>query len=115
MTERDFNRDELDFGSFERSRDLRLVTAAVLNADTGKLLMIAWQNEAAVEQTFVGGEMVFYKRSANNLWLKGETSGNKLFVVKQAVNCENNTIKYYVEPVGPTCHTGAESCWDLND
>ncbi len=114
MTERQLNPKDLDFSSFEKSRNLRLVTAAVVNQDSGKLLMIAWQDEDALERTLEEGQMVFYKRSTNSLWLKGETSGNKLFVVRAAVNCDNNTIKYYVEPVGPTCHTGAESCWDLS-
>lgn len=112
MVEREFDRASLDFGSFEVSRDLRLVTALVVNANTGKTLMVGWQNKEAVDLTFELGRMVFYQRSTNNIWLKGETSGNKLLVVRQAVNCKDNTIKYYAEPMGPTCHTGAESCFD---
>lgn len=113
MAERELRRETLDFGSFERSKDLQLVMALVVENQTGLTRMVACQNREAVELTFELGQMVFYKRSENRLWVKGETSGNRLVVVKQVVNCDNNTIKYYVEPIGPTCHTGGESCFDL--
>lgn len=112
MTEREFRREDLDFGSFERSNDLRLVTALVVNAQNDKPLMIGWQNEETVDLTSETGQMVFYQRSTNNIWLKGETSGNRLIVIRQVINCQNNTIKYYVQPLGPTCHKGGESCFD---
>lgn len=114
MPERQFERESLDFGSFERSNDLRIVAASVFNVRTGKYLMLGYQNEEAVERTLERGEMVFWSRSRNGLWLKGETSNNKLIVVGQAIDCDGDTIKYYVEPLGPVCHTGAESCFDVN-
>jgi len=113
LAERELDQAALDFSSFERSRDLKLVTALVVNANTGKSLMVGWQNAEAVDCTSDLGVMVFYTRSRNKLWVKGEASGNQLVVVRQSVNCENNTIKYYVEPKGPTCHLGTESCFDL--
>ena len=73
--------------------------------------MLAWANRAAVDATLATGRATFYSRSRGALWEKGATSGNHLAVVRVLVDCDEDALVYLVEPAGPTCHTGAPSCF----
>lgn len=73
--------------------------------------MVAWANAAALEATRVTGRATFFSRSRNELWEKGKTSGNAMQVARVLVDCDADTLLYEVDPEGPSCHTGAESCF----
>lgn len=88
-----------------------LLPAVVQNANTGALLMLAWMNEQALERTRQTGLAHFYSRSRQALWKKGETSGNVLHVTELRFDCDSDAILIRAEPAGPTCHTGASSCF----
>ncbi|MFN8518388.1 MAG: bifunctional phosphoribosyl-AMP cyclohydrolase/phosphoribosyl-ATP diphosphatase HisIE [Chloroflexota bacterium] len=90
-----------------------LVAAIAQDARDGRVLMVAWQDAEAVAATRATGELHFHSRSRGRLWKKGETSGNVLRVAAAAVDCDGDALLWTVEPVGPACHTGARSCFDL--
>lgn len=92
--------------------DSGLIPAIVQDFSTREVLMMAWQNLEAVEQTFLTGEAVFYSRSRQEIWRKGATSGNIQKVVSFSVDCDKDTVLILVEPAGPACHTGLTSCFD---
>jgi len=83
---------------------------------TGKVLMQAYANKQAIEKTMKTGYATYFSRSRNQLWVKGETSGNKQKVVKIKVDCDEDSILYLVKDYGVACHTGKESCFyrDIN-
>jgi phosphoribosyl-ATP pyrophosphohydrolase/phosphoribosyl-AMP cyclohydrolase len=89
-----------------------LVPAIVQDVDTHKVLMLGFMNEEALQQTEQTGKVTFYSRSKNRLWTKGEESGNFLLLKSLAVDCDNDTLLIKVHPVGPVCHTGADTCWN---
>lgn len=97
--------------NFQKSPD-GLVPAVVQDADTYKVLMLGYMNGAALEQTQKEGKVTFFSRSRQRLWTKGEESGNFLLVKDIAVDCDNDTLLIKAEPLGPVCHTGADTCWD---
>jgi phosphoribosyl-ATP pyrophosphohydrolase/phosphoribosyl-AMP cyclohydrolase len=88
-----------------------LVPAVVQDARTGEVLMVAWQDRAALAQTLSTGKATFFSRSRDALWVKGETSGNTQAVRSVATDCDADTILLRVDPAGPACHTGARSCF----
>ncbi len=88
-----------------------LVPAIVQDATSGKVLMLGYMNEEALEQTRTGGLVTFYSRSKQRLWTKGETSGHTLHVVSIAVDCDADTLLIKAHPQGPVCHTGADTCF----
>ena len=90
-----------------------LVAAVVQDADDGRVLMVAWQDAEAVEATIASGEAHFHSRSRDALWKKGETSGNTLAVVSLELDCDADAVLITARPAGPTCHTEARSCFDL--
>ncbi len=83
---------------------------------TGKVLMQAYANKEAIQKTIETGFATYFSRSRNELWIKGETSGNKQKVVDIKIDCDEDSIIYLVKDYGVACHTGAESCFyrDLN-
>ncbi|KQT32583.1 phosphoribosyl-AMP cyclohydrolase [Sphingomonas sp. Leaf412] len=87
-----------------------LVTAVVTDRD-GRLLMVAHMNDEAIAATRVTGLATFWSRSRARLWVKGETSGNTLRVVEMRVDCDQDALWIVVDPAGPACHTGADSCF----
>ena len=87
-------------------RGRRLVPAIVQDAADGRVLMLAWMNEEALNATVATGEVHFHSRSRNALWRKGETSGNVLRLVDIAEDCDRDALLVTVDPVGPTCHRG---------
>lgn len=97
--------------NFEKSPD-GLVPAIVQDYITEKVLMLAYMNREAFDQTQREGKVTFFSRSKGRLWTKGEESGNFLLVRHIAVDCDKDTLLIKVEPLGPVCHTGADTCWD---
>ncbi|WP_290792021.1 bifunctional phosphoribosyl-AMP cyclohydrolase/phosphoribosyl-ATP diphosphatase HisIE [Flavihumibacter sp. UBA7668] len=88
-----------------------LVPAIIQDHTTQKVLMMGFMNEAALQQTETSGKVTFYSRSKQRLWTKGEESGNFLELKSMAVDCDQDTLLIKVHPIGPTCHTGADTCW----
>jgi len=88
-----------------------LVPAIVQDFTTQKVLMLAFMNQEAFQKTEELGKVTFYSRSKKRLWTKGEESGNFLIVKQVLLDCDNDTILIKAEPQGPTCHTGADTCW----
>ncbi len=88
-----------------------LIPAVVQEAASGEVLMVAWMNAEAVRRTRQSGEVYFWSRSRGELWHKGETSGNTLYVREVRVDCDGDTLLLQVDAAGPACHTGADSCF----
>jgi phosphoribosyl-ATP pyrophosphohydrolase/phosphoribosyl-AMP cyclohydrolase len=91
--------------------DAGLVPVIAQEAATGQVRMFAWANREALERTLASREAHFYSRSRKKLWRKGEESGNTLAVRDVRVDCDGDVVLYAVEPAGPSCHTGATSCF----
>lgn len=89
-----------------------LVPAIIQDAVTGKVLMLGFMNEAAVAKTQELQKVTFFSRSKNRLWTKGEESGNFLLLKEIKTDCDNDTLLIKAIPQGPTCHTGADTCWN---
>ncbi len=89
-----------------------LLPAIVQDHITGKVLMLGYMDAAALKQTQETGKVTFYSRSKERLWVKGETSNNFLILKDIAEDCDKDTILVKAEPQGPTCHTGADTCFD---
>lgn len=90
----------------------QLVPAIVQDAQTKTVLMLGFMNEEALKQTEQSGKVTFFSRSKRRLWTKGEESGNFLVLKHIAVDCDNDTLLIKADPVGPVCHTGADTCWN---
>lgn len=89
-----------------------LVPAIIQDDKTLKVLMLGFMNEEAYNKTVESGKVTFWSRTKNRLWTKGETSGNFLNVVSIEADCDNDTLLIKANPVGPVCHTGADTCWN---
>ena len=88
-----------------------LIPAIVQNAITGKVLMQGYMNQDALHKTLDTGHVTFFSRSKERLWTKGEESGNTLNLHSITADCDQDSLLVLANPVGPTCHTGTESCW----
>lgn len=88
-----------------------LVPVIIQDADSGEVLTLAWANREALELTLETGQTHLYSRSRNQLWKKGETSGNVQDLVEMRLDCDADAVLYRVKPHGPACHTGARSCF----
>jgi phosphoribosyl-ATP pyrophosphohydrolase/phosphoribosyl-AMP cyclohydrolase len=88
-----------------------LVPAIVQDFTTGKVLMLGFMSEEALQKTLSEGKVSFFSRSRNRIWTKGEESGNFLLLKTIASDCDDDTLLIKVEPLGPVCHTGADTCW----
>ena len=88
-----------------------LIPAVVQDFATKEVLMVAWMNAESLEKTLESGETWFWSRSRGELWHKGGTSGNVQKVVEIRYDCDGDTLLVLVEPAGPACHTGAQSCF----
>lgn len=101
------NISQLDFKKMDG-----LIPAVVQDDKTLKVLMVGFMNKEAVEKTQEIGKVTFFSRTKNRLWTKGEESGNFLNVVSLLVDCDDDTLLIKVNPVGPVCHTGSDTCFD---
>ena len=88
-----------------------LVPAIVQDASTKRVLMLGYMNQEAVNATQEKQQVTFYSRSKKRLWTKGEDSGHFLQLVDMAVDCDQDTLLIQANPVGPSCHTGDDTCW----
>ncbi|WP_258105635.1 bifunctional phosphoribosyl-AMP cyclohydrolase/phosphoribosyl-ATP diphosphatase HisIE [Marinoscillum sp. MHG1-6] len=98
---------ELDFAKGDG-----LIPAIIQDELTGKVLMLGYMNEESLAETEKSGKVTFFSRSKNRLWTKGETSGNFLHVKEIIPDCDKDTLLIKANPVGPACHTGADTCFN---
>ena len=89
----------------------QLIPVIIQDASTNKVLMLGYMNSEAFEITQKLHTVTFYSRSKKRLWTKGEESGNFLNVKSIHLDCDKDSLLIYVEPEGPTCHTGTDTCW----
>jgi phosphoribosyl-AMP cyclohydrolase / phosphoribosyl-ATP pyrophosphohydrolase len=89
-----------------------LVPAIIQDDKTGKVLMLGFMNEEALKKTEATGKVTFFSRTKKRLWTKGEESGNFLELKTVATDCDNDTLLIKAHPVGPVCHTGADTCFN---
>jgi phosphoribosyl-ATP pyrophosphohydrolase/phosphoribosyl-AMP cyclohydrolase len=101
----------LDITTIDFSKGDGLVPAIVQDADTGAVLMLGYMNREALEQTLTRKRAVFFSRSKQRLWEKGETSGHSLDVVDVLADCDNDTLLVTARPNGPACHNGTLTCF----
>ncbi|MGB0895794.1 MAG: bifunctional phosphoribosyl-AMP cyclohydrolase/phosphoribosyl-ATP diphosphatase HisIE [Flavobacteriaceae bacterium] len=100
---------------FNKNND-GLVPAIIQDATTKNVLMLGYMNAEAYEKTLATQKVTFYSRTKQRLWTKGEESGNYLNLVALKNDCDNDTLLIQVNPVGPTCHKGTDTCWaETND
>ena len=93
-----------------------LVPAIIQDNTTKNVLMLGYMNREAYDNTLSTGKVTFWSRSRNCLWTKGETSGNLLNLVSIKSDCDNDTLLVRVNPTGPACHLGTDTCWgETND
>jgi len=90
-----------------------LVPAVAQQHDTGEVLMMAWMNRAAIEETLKTGRVCYWSRSRGNLWRKGETSGQVQRLVDLRLDCDGDTLLLLVDQTGVACHTGRRNCFYL--
>lgn len=89
-----------------------LIPAIIQDADTRVILMMGYMNRESLDLTLKTGKVCFFSRSRQKLWTKGEESGHFLHLVDLKADCDRDTLLVKVRPVGPTCHTGADTCWN---
>lgn len=88
-----------------------LIPAIIQDAETKNVLMLGYMNEESLQKTIETQKVTFFSRSKQRLWTKGEESGNFLNLVSIKNDCDGDTLLIQAKPVGPTCHTGADTCW----
>jgi len=88
-----------------------MIPAIAQDAESGRVLMMAWMNREAFEQTLATGFVHYYSRSRKKLWKKGETSGHVQKIVDMYLDCDGDTLLLNIEQTGPACHTNRESCF----
>jgi len=88
-----------------------LLPVIVQDASTHKVLMLGYMNQVALEKTLAEERVTFFSRSKNRLWTKGESSGNFLYLKEMILDCDQDTLLAKVQPAGPTCHTGSDTCF----
>ena len=98
----------IDFNKFHDG----LVPAIIQDINTSKVLMLGYMNKEAFDATMSSTRITFFSRSKNRLWTKGEESGNFLELKSVMVDCDADALLFKAHPLGPVCHTGADTCWD---
>ncbi len=88
-----------------------LIAAIAQDAETGEVLMLAWMNAEALEQTLSTNRAVYFSRSRNELWRKGDTSGHEQHIVEVRIDCDQDAVLLKVRQTGGACHTGRRSCF----
>lgn len=96
--------------NFNKTLD-KLIPAIIQDNETKNVLMLGYMNQEALDQTLATNKVTFFSRSKNRLWTKGEESGNFFELISIKEDCDNDTLLVKVKPVGPTCHTGLDTCW----
>lgn len=103
---------ELDLETLDWDKAGGLIPAIVQDATTGSVLMLGYMSRDAAAQTCASRQVIFYSRSRQGLWRKGESSGNALEVVDVAADCDRDALLVQARPSGPTCHRGTTTCFD---
>jgi phosphoribosyl-ATP pyrophosphohydrolase/phosphoribosyl-AMP cyclohydrolase len=98
----------IDFDKFHNG----LVPAIIQDITTNKVLMLGYMNKEAFDTTMTASRITFFSRSKNRLWTKGEESGNFLELKSVMLDCDADALLFKVHPLGPVCHTGADTCWN---
>jgi phosphoribosyl-AMP cyclohydrolase len=88
-----------------------LIAAIAQQHDSGEVLMLAWMNRAALEETLASGKVCYWSRSRQQLWRKGETSGHRQRLLEARLDCDGDAVLLLVEQQGPACHTGRPNCF----
>jgi len=101
----------IEISDIDFSKNDGLVPAIIQDARTNKVLMLGYMDAAALEKTQAEQRVTFFSRSKQRLWTKGETSENYLNLVNIQLDCDNDTLLIKVNPDGPTCHQGTDTCW----
>lgn len=104
-----------DFSQLDWHKMDNLLPVIVQDYRTAEVLMLGYMNPVALEQTLANGRVTFYSRSKQRLWVKGETSGNYLKLVKIVPDCDHDSLLVLAEAMGPTCHQGTTSCFAATD
>lgn len=104
-------RDFESISQVDFSKEDGLVPAIIQDAQTSKVLMLGYMNSDALSQTLATKRVTFFSRSKQRIWTKGETSENFLNLVSLHLDCDNDSLLVKVNPEGPTCHTGDDTCW----
>lgn len=102
--------DELSFNALQFNEQ-GLICAVVVDDDNGDVLMVAWMTADTLTETLETGRMVYWSRSRQERWRKGDTSGDVQHVRSAAVDCDGDTLLFRVQQVGAACHTGERSCF----
>ena len=105
--------DLAEFLDVVKFNDQGLVPAIAQDSTSGTVLMLAWMNRDAIDQTLASGLVTYYSRSRQSLWQKGETSGNTQCLVDMQFDCDADAILMLVEQTGPACHTNRPNCFYL--
>ncbi len=105
------NSQNFDLSTVNFSKTDGLAAAIIQDATTRQVLMLGYMNAESLNKTLAEGHVTFFSRSKNRLWTKGETSGNFLKLVSIKSDCDGDALLIRAEPIGPTCHTGAATCW----
>lgn len=105
--------DTLDIGILAFDKMNGLLPCVVQDADTAQVLMLGYMNAEALAHTQESGLVTFFSRSKGRLWTKGESSGNTLRLVRLSADCDSDALLILARPQGPTCHTGAVSCFGV--
>jgi phosphoribosyl-ATP pyrophosphohydrolase/phosphoribosyl-AMP cyclohydrolase len=102
---------EIDFSKLAHG----LIPAIIQDSETKNVLMLGYMNKEAYQKTLETGKVTFFSRSKQRLWTKGEESGNFLNLVDIKNDCDEDSLLIQAKPVGPTCHTGADTCWQMEN
>lgn len=101
----------LDAPDWHKDGESGLLPAIIQHVDTREVLMLGYMNRDALAASYDSGKVTFYSRSKQRLWMKGESSGNILTLIDVRLDCDNDSLLITASPAGPTCHTGAHSCF----
>lgn len=93
--------------------DQGLLPAIAQQYDSGEVLMMAWMNKAAIEESLTTGQVCYWSRSRQTFWRKGESSGQRQYLKSLSIDCDGDTLLLQVDQQGPACHTGRRSCFYL--
>ena len=96
----------------QRFENGELVNVVVQDNSSKEVLMVAWVNQEALENSITSGKATFWSRSRNKLWVKGEESGNTQRIINIKLDCDSDSLLYLVDPAGPACHNGTSTCFD---
>lgn len=105
----------MDISKLDFAKSQGIIPCIVQDAKTNIVLMLGYMNKEALQKTIADKRVTFFSRTKQRLWTKGETSGNYLTLVSMEQDCDNDTLLVKVQPQGPTCHTGTDTCFGMKN